>query len=92
MTKPTPIQTLQIDDHWTYHVKPIIDKVGNMIADTKSVQQWINDMTKVEDFDEMDTWVEKNLLQLLDLAQWDSTHHTESPIKGKDEEDETTCL
>lgn len=94
MTKPTNIPPIPIEDHWTYHVKPIMEQIGNKIDQSKPVQEWINDMTKVEDFEEMDEWVEKNLIQLLDLAQWENNHPIKSNIdlKKKDKEEDSTCL
>lgn len=74
--------------------KPIMDKLGNSILDSRTVQQWIDDMINVEDFQEMDEWVEKNLIQLLDLAQWENHHPIKSNIdlKKKDKEEDSTCL
>lgn len=93
MTKSDLMQPIPTNDNWTYHVKPIMDQLGNKISESNSVQQWINDIAKVEDFEEMDEWVEKNLIQHLDLAQWELKHpKTTVSSKKNNEEEDSTCL
>lgn len=93
MTKPTNTPPIPTEKHWTYSVSPVMEKLGNKITQSQPMQQWINDMQNVEDFEEMDEWIETNLLQHLELSQWEIDHPSKTPTNlKKDEEDDTPCL